>query len=327
MGKSKMSSKINYPSITLPNGKTMPQFGLGTWLSEPGQVKAAVEHAIDIGYRHIDCAYCYQNQNEVGEAIKNKISQGIIKREDLFITTKLWNTYFRKENMREGLEANYNELGLDYIDLILLHWPTAFKLNEYKEIMPFKDLHDNSEEVSPVNVWTNLVNLFKSDDYKNRLGAIGVSNYNVAQLKALKKNCDYQPDMNQYEGHPYLVQKELSDYCKNNKIPVTNYSPLGNPSIGDWETNKGKARLLDNETVKNLAEKYNKDAGAILIKFCLQRGHVCIPKSVTPKRIESNSNVFDFEISDEDMKALEDLNGPVRYCVVPDWKQNVNFPF
>ena len=322
-----MYSKLNYPTITLSNGKTMPQFGLGTWLSEPGQVKQAVEHAIDIGYRHIDCAYCYQNQNEVGEAIKNKIEQGVVKREDLFITTKLWNTYHRKENVKEGLDVNFNELGLEFIDLILIHWPTAFNLNEDKEIMPFKDMHDNADEAHYLICWNELINLVgENGEFKDKIGALGVSNFTIDQLEDLKKNSSMMPVMNQVEGHPYLVQTELSEYCKNNNIRITNYSPLGNPGIGDWDFNKGKKRLLDNALVQELSKQYNKTPANILVRFALQRGHVVIPKSVTLSRIESNSEVFDFELSEDDMGRLLKEDGNIRYCH-PDWTANRWCPF
>lgn len=232
---------VNFSYLTLNNGQKMPNFGLGTWLSKPGQVKQAVEIAIANGYRHIDCAHCYENQHEVGEAINNKIADGTVKREDLWITTKIWNIYHHPDQVQRGFEKCVDSLNLDYVDLVLIHWPTAFQLktNEQGEdvMHPEKDsgdfgpLVENSEEFHYLAMWNKMVELQKST-WGSKIRSLGVSNFNVSQLQNLIDNSELVPAVNQIEGHPFLTQPKLSQFCADNKIVITNYSPLGNPSIG-----------------------------------------------------------------------------------------------
>ena len=319
---------LNTGHYILNSGHQMPKFGLGTWLSQPGQVQKAVEHAISNGYRHIDCAHCYANQEEVAVAIRNKIADGTVCREDLFITTKLYNIFHRAENVQEGIDINLKQLGLDYIDLLLIHWPVAFKFTDERDMEPLdmetmKMAVDNDDSAHYLNCWNKMIELREQSGYDQKIKSIGVSNFNIEMIKNLLENSSYVPDANQIEGHPYLIQKELTKFCQDNKIQIISYSPLGNPSISSWN---GHKKILENDLVLELAEKYEKNNAQILIKFCMQRGNVCIPKSVTESRIVENSEVFDFQISEEDMESLYGLDCGIRYCT-PPWSHSKWWPF
>jgi len=317
---------VNCGSITLNNGKVMPRFGLGTWLSEPGKVKAAVEAAIDAGYRHIDCAFCYQNETEVGEAIANKIKEGVVKREELFVTGKLWNTFHRPENVEQGLEYSLKDLKLDYLDLYLIHWPTAFELNQAEPRNPFPQTPEGinlDDEAHYVGTWKKLEEIYKKGD---KLKAIGVSNFNPVQLKKLIAESSVVPQMQQIEIHGYENMEEMVKLCHEHKIQVTAYSPLGNPGRPAG-LQKGQDVLMEDPVVKEIAAKHNKSTAQVLIKWVLQRDIVCIPKSVTPSRIVSNSEIFDFTISDEDMAKIMGLNRGIKYVYPDRFEPSKYFPF
>ena len=254
---------INCGKIILNNGKSMPKFGLGTWLSEPGQVKTAVESAIDAGYRHIDCAFFYNNEHEVGEAILNKISEGVVKREDLFVTSKLWNTFHKPENVEKGLNLSLKDLKLDYVDLYLMHWPTGF---EYPGDGNERDLFPGGpasvkmdQETGYVNCWKKFEEIYKKGE---KVKAIGVSNFNLFQMNNLLKCCEIVPMMQQVELHGYENMKEMVDFCHQNKIQVTGYSPLGNPGRPDY-AKIGQDVLMEDPIVKEIAEKHQKSAAQI----------------------------------------------------------------
>jgi len=318
---------VNCGSITLNNGNQMPRFGLGTWLSEPGKVKAAVESAIDAGYRHIDCAFCYQNETEVGEAIANKIKEGVVKREDLFITSKLWNTFHRPENVEQGLEFTLKDLGLDYVDLFLIHWPTAFEFNNANAKNPFPRAEDKSiimdNAACYVPTWLKLEELYKKGD---KIKAIGVSNFNETQLNNLLAKASVVPQMHQIELHGYENMAEMVKFCQDKKIQITAYSPLGNPGRPAG-LQKGQDVLMEDAVVKAIAEKHGKTAAQVLIKWVLQRDIVCIPKSVTPARIVANSEIFDFTISDDDMSKINGLTRGIKYVYPDAFESSKFFPF
>lgn len=304
---------------TLNNGTKMPKFGLGTWLSQPGEVKNAVEKAIDAGYRHFDCAFLYGNEAEIGEAIQNKIKEGVVKREDLFITSKLWNTFHKPDNVEIGLDMTLKDLKLDYVDLYLMHFPVGFKLNteNLREIFPTQPSVENGtpgglnfdDETHYSQTFQKLIDIKNST---KKIKALGVSNFNVQQLEILKKNCtSYSPDVNQIETHPFYTCEDLVNYCQSNKILITAYSPLGNPGSPAYLRGENKSKsdvLLTHSVINKIAEKYSKTNAHILIKFAIARGFSVIPKSVNPKRIVDNSEIFDFEIENEDIQILKGLN-------------------
>jgi len=266
---SKKSSKmvLNVPSVKLSDGKEMPQFGLGTWLSGKGEVRNAVEHAIKVGYRHIDTAFAYGNEAEVGEAIEAVIADGIVKREDLYIATKLWNTWHSAENVKKNCEKSLENLKIEQIDLYLMHFPMAWKGDE--NMVPLRDQTDPrevkrhlTEDIDYVDTWKAMEDLVRTGKVKS----IGVSNFNSFQLQRILDNCTIKPVNNQLEVHPYLSNIELVDYCISKGLTVTAYSPLGNPSKPVTRKWTGEEiTLLEEKIIVGLSKKYNKTPAQVYL--------------------------------------------------------------
>jgi len=314
--------------LKLNNGNEMPMFGLGTWNSPKGEVKQAVEWAIDAGYRHIDCAHCYENEAEVGEAISNKIKQGIVKREDLWITSKLWNTNHLPENVETGLNTTLKNLGLDYLDLYLIHWPTAFKYAGEDERMPggfdIKTLEiDDSADY--VETWKCLEKIYRES---KKLKNIGVSNFNTFQLNRILNETETVPQINQIEIHGYFPQNELVEFCKSKDIQLTAYSPLSSPGFCmDFLKKNSHPVLIQEPKVVKIGEEHGKSAAQVLLRWILQRGIVVIPKSVTKSRIEQNFGIFDFELNEGQMSVINDLGVSLQICVPEPFKASKFYPF
>jgi aldehyde reductase len=285
-------------TVKLNNGRDFPLVGLGTWKSPPGQVYEAVKVAINAGYRHIDCAYAYGNEKEVGQALNEVINEGKVTREELFITSKLWNTYHKRERVELCLNKSLEALGLKYLDLYLMHWPLGYQ--EGDELFPKNESGQVLiSDVDYLEAYLGMEDAVKAGKVKS----IGVSNFNSEQIDRLIKEGNIKPVVNQVECHPYLNQKKLIEFCGQRNIVVTAYSPLGSPDR-PWAKPE-EATLLDEPKLKNIAKKYNKSTAQILIRFQVQRGVSVIPKSVTKERIISNINVFDFELTSEEMATIE----------------------
>ena len=263
---------------TLHNGVNMPWFGLGVYLSEEGQeVTNAVKAAIKAGYRSIDTAAFYKNEEGVGQGIK----EAGVPREELFITTKVWNTDQGYESTLAAFNESLKKLDLDYIDLYLVHWPVKGK---YKE------------------TWKALETLYKEE----KVRAIGVCNFQIHHLEDLLADAEIAPMVNQVECHPRLTQKELLSYCQEHNIQLEAWSPLG------------RGKMLEEPTLKELAAKYNKTVAQIILRWDLQCGIVTIPKSVKEQRIIENADIFDFELSNEDMSSIDSMNRNHRNGPDPD---------
>lgn len=260
--------------ITLNNGLKMPQLGFGVWKVSDEEATPAVEKALEVGYRSIDTAKVYGNEVGVGKAIANSG----IPRDQLFITTKVWNADHGYENTIKAFEASLERLGLDYVDLYLIHWPMP-KFDQY------------------VETYKALEKLYKD----GRVKAIGVCNFDIEHLERILKECEVVPVINQVEYHPYLQQKELKEFCEQHQIKLEAYSPLMN----------GRD-ILQDEVIKGLAEQYGKTPAQIILRWHLQSGVIVIPKSVTPSRIEENINVFDFELNESDMNKITELDRNLR---------------
>ncbi|XP_022086618.1 alcohol dehydrogenase [NADP(+)] A-like isoform X3 [Acanthaster planci] len=305
--------------IELPNGAKMPIVGLGTWKSQPGQVTEAVKVALEVGYRHLDCAYVYANEAEVGAGLKAKIDDGTVKREDVFITSKLWNTRHHPDDVEEACQESLDSLGVAYLDLYLMHWPMAFKRG--KENFP-KDENGVTmiDDTEYTDTWVAMEQLVA----KGKCKAIGVSNFNLQMIKDVQAIKKVPIANNQIELHPYLVQEELVRYCLDNNISVTAYSPLGSPDR-PWVKETDPNLMADPEVVR-IAEARGKTPAQVLIRFSLQRGIICIPKSVTPSRIKQNLETLDFELSPADMKDLMALNRNYRGCAL-EWIKHRYHPF
>ncbi|MEF3303907.1 aldo/keto reductase [Paenibacillus sp. GYB003] len=269
--------------VTLANGVNMPWLGLGVWkVTEGGEVERAVRTAIEAGYRSIDTAAAYGNEEGVGKAVR----ESGVPRGELFVTTKVWNADQGYDSALAAYESSLQKLGMDYVDLYLIHWPVKGK---YKE------------------TWKALEKLYKD----GRVRAIGVSNFHEHHLDDLLQDAEIKPMVNQVEYHPRLSQRSLLNYCRDRGIQLEAWSPLM----------QGK-ELLDHELMKELAAKHRKTPAQIILRWDVQNGVVTIPKSVTPERIRENADIFDFELSADDMRRIDELNENRRVGPDPD---NFNF--
>jgi diketogulonate reductase-like aldo/keto reductase len=256
--------------VTLNNGLKMPQLGFGVWQVENDQAEVAVAKAIKVGYTSIDTAMIYQNESGVGKAIQ----ASPVPREELFITTKVWNSDQGYENTLRAFDESLERLGLDYVDLYLIHWPTP-EFDQY------------------VDTYKALEKLY----HDGRVKAIGVCNFDIEHLERILKECDVKPVLNQVECHPYLDQKELKDFCAKHEIFVEAWSPL-----------QQGGEVLNEEIIQNIAKDHGKSPAQIVLRWHLQNNTIVIPKSVTPARIDENFNVFDFELSANEMEEINKLN-------------------
>ncbi|WP_353423701.1 aldo/keto reductase [Staphylococcus xylosus] len=261
-------------NITFYNGNEMPIVGLGTFRVENNdECAASVKHAIENGYTHIDTAMIYENEDKVGQGIAEGLASTGLKRSDLFITSKLWLDDYGRQNVADAYETSINKLGLDYLDLYLMHWP-------------------GTDEALVIDTWQGMEDLYKNDKVKN----IGVSNFNIEHLEALLAQVSIKPVINQVEFHPYLLQSSLNRYLEVQNIHMESWSPLMN------------AQILEDETVNAVANEVGKSPAQVIIRWNVEHGVVVIPKSVTPSRIEENINVFDFALTAEQIEKLDNLN-------------------
>ncbi|NET09476.1 MAG: aldo/keto reductase [Merismopedia sp. SIO2A8] len=295
------------------NGDQMPMLGLGTWKSEPGDVYTAVKAAIALGYRHIDCAHIYGNEAEVGQALAESFSDGIVTREQMWITSKLWNDSHAPADVQSGLETTLTNLKLDYLDLYLIHWPVVMKKGTG---FPLTTETLISLETLPISeTWHAMEALV----HQQRCRHIGVSNFSIVKLKALLETAQLPPEMNQVELHPYHQQIALVEYCQQNAIGVTAYSPLGSPDRPSGLKAEDEPILLQDEGIARIAQHHGVSPAQVLISWALHRGTAVIPKSVNPTRMAQNLAAADVSLTPEDMEAIAALERKRRYVDGTFW--------
>ncbi|HEY4429977.1 MAG TPA: aldo/keto reductase [Paenibacillus sp.] len=273
-------------TTTLHNGVNMPWLGLGVFKVEEGaELVQAIKSAIAHGYRSIDTAAIYDNETGVGQAIKEALQENNLSREDLFVTSKVWTADMGYEQTIAAYETSLAKLGLEYLDLYLIHWPVKGKYTE---------------------TWRALETLYK----EGRVKAIGVSNFQIHHLEDVMKDAEIKPMVNQVELHPYLSQQALLSFCQAHEIQLEAWSPLM------------QGQLLDQPVLKQIAAKYGKSVAQVIVRWDLQRGIITIPKSTKEHRIIENVDVFDFQLTEEDMTLINSLNQDQRVGPDPD-----NFDF
>ncbi|XP_069403992.1 dihydrodiol dehydrogenase 3 isoform X2 [Ovis canadensis] len=298
--------------VKLNDGHFIPVLGFGTFAPPEVPKSEALEvtkFAIEVGFRHIDSAHLYQNEEQVGQAIQSKIADGTVKREDVFYTSKLWSTSLRPELVRPALEKSLNNLQLDYVDLYIIHFPVALK--------PGEALFPKDENGKPIFDSVDLCRTWEALEKCKDAGltkSIGVSNFNHKQLEKIlnKPGLKYKPVCNQVECHPYLNQSKLLDFCKSHDIVLVAYGALGSQRIKEW-VNPNLPFLLEDPVLSAIAKKHKQTPAVVALRYQIQRGVVVLAKSYNKKRIKENIQVFDFELTPEDMKAIDGLNRSIRY--------------
>ncbi|MDQ2811892.1 MAG: aldo/keto reductase [Actinomycetota bacterium] len=269
------------PDIALSNGHTIPQFGFGVFLVKPEETVTAVSTALQVGYRHIDTAQMYGNEKEVGEAI----SRSDLERDDVFITSKLSNDAHEPDEARRAFDGSLKALGVDYVDLFLIHWPLPTRYDgDY------------------VSTWKTLEEFY----HEGRARSIGVSNFQPRHLRRLHSESDIPPAVNQIEVNPYLTQDEVREFCAEHQIAIEAWSPLA------------RGNVLEDPAVDSIARRTGKTPAQVVLRWHIERGDIIFPKSVTPARIKENFDIFDFELSGADVEAITLLNRDERTGPDPD---------
>uniref|UniRef100_A0A5S6QMZ8 Aldo_ket_red domain-containing protein n=1 Tax=Trichuris muris TaxID=70415 RepID=A0A5S6QMZ8_TRIMR len=314
--------------ITLHDDVRIPMLGYGTWMAEGNQLRTGLKKALDMGYRHIDTAYVYHNEDTIGDVLKQWFNSGAGKREDVFVTTKLFAKYHRRSDVERSLKESLEKLKLDYADLFLVHTPMGNKCSDGKT-MDLVDDHCVPDCVDHLETWKGMEDVLS----KGMTRAIGLSNFNMQQIQRILDNSAVKPHNVQVECHLYWPQFELHDFCAKHNISFTAYTPLGNPGrITHSLTNIGvdvskQREPLNDPLVKDIAGKHGKSPAQILLKWLLQRDIIVIPKSTNAAHMQENFQLFDFELGSDEMKAMNEVKTREKHLPF-NWARNhPQFPF
>ncbi|OWR43007.1 putative aldo-ketose reductase 1 [Danaus plexippus plexippus] len=312
--------KVNIPSFTLNNGLKIPAVGYGTWvnvdknnrllLEDKPKLLEAMSHAIDVGYRHLDTAHLYRTEPEVGWVVRKKIQEGVITREQMFITTKVWQHNHRPEDVEASVRGSLQRMGLDYVDLVLMHWPMAISVE------------GADEKIDYIETWRG----FESVLDKGLAKSIGVSNFNAQQIERLLRNCRVKPVVNQVELNINLAQKDLVSYCQKNGIQCVAYTPFGS-MMPSREDPNNEGTKVDDPRLTSIAKKHGKTVGQIALRHLYERGLVAIPKTITKSRVVENASIFDFQLDASDVETLNALDNGYRTVRPLFWQEYEYYPF
>ena len=300
-------------TLSLRDDDAMPLLGLGTWKSAPGEVYDAVKIALRAGYRHIDCAPIYGNEAEVGRALTESFEEGVVSRDALWITSKLWNDAHALEEVRPALKQTLKDLQLDALDLYLMHWPIALKKGVGIPESP--DDFIPLEELPIADTWEAMEALVDDGLVRH----IGVSNFNVPKLDSLLDNARIKPEMNQIEMHPYLQQPKMYDFARERGVHLTAYSPLGSTDRPERLKEEGEPVVLDDPTIAEIAARHDASPAQVLISWAIHRDTAVIPKSVTPAHIKDNLAAADLSLTEADMEQIAQLDRRRRYVNGAIW--------
>jgi len=299
--------------LTFSNGDLMPALGLGTWKSTKGEIYQTIRTAIEIGYRHFDCAHIYGNESEIGQAFADAIKNNEVKREDLWITSKLWNNRHRPQDALPAIEETLKNLQLDYLDLYLIHWPIALAYDV--------DYPKNAEEMISLSelplseTWRAMVELKEKGLTKH----IGVSNFSIKKINEVHDATGVLPEALQIELQPFNQQKALVDFGKQNNIAITGFCPLGSADRPASRVSANEPKLFENKTILNIAQEKGCTAAQVMLAWAINRGTSVIPKSVNPERLKENLAAADITLSAGQMDRMNELDKHYRYIKGDFW--------
>ncbi|NJN61896.1 MAG: aldo/keto reductase [Coleofasciculaceae cyanobacterium RL_1_1] len=291
----------------------MPILGLGTWKSSPGEVGAAVKAAIAAGYRHLDCAAIYRNEAEIGQALRECFAEGLVQREELWVTSKLWNDSHRPEHVRSAIDQTLADLQLDYLDLYLIHWPVCLP---HGQLLPETGEDLIALEEQPIaDTWQAMEALITAGVCRH----LGVSNFSTKKLAALCEVATVPPELNQIELHPHLQQAVMLDFCTAHNIHLTAYSPLGSGDRPDAFKAADEPVLLENPTITMIADRHQATPAQVLLAWAIARGTAAIPKSTNPDRLAENLAAADVRLTETDLAEIATLDRHYRYVSGSFW--------
>lgn len=288
-------------TLIFGNGDIFPLIGLGTWRAGSNEVYHAVIHALLTGYRHIDCAFVYGNENEVGRALKFAFDNGIVDRKELFITSKLWNHSHHPDDIKPAITESLSALGLDYLDLYLIHWPIIQKKDKL-----FPEMAGDMLDLKSIpleETWKGMIKLKDAGLARH----IGVSNFSIPKMRLLYQATGMYPEVNQVEMHPYFQQWEMIDFCRKHHILQTAYCPLGSSKLMGTENS-----LLEDPVISKIADRHQASKAQIILAWNMQRGVMVIPKSIKPYRIEENLGAVQLLLTDNEMEEIRSIDRELR---------------